>query len=49
MTEITIIKSENSKFADNFEDGKLPLPPSRKIAVVACMDARLIVDQILGL
>src|SRR4029077_20079781 len=33
----------------NFTLGHLPLPPARKLAVVACMDARLMVDQILGL
>lgn len=30
----------NVAYAETFE-GPLPLPPSKKIAVVACMDARL--------
>ena len=30
-------------------DGPLPLPPSKHVAVVACMDARLDVYRILGL
>ena len=38
----------NEAFAANFS-GPLPLPPSRNIAVVACMDARLDVYGILGL
>src|SRR2546427_12941169 len=39
----------NQAYAQNFNLGNLPLPPARKLAVVACMDARLIVSQILGL
>jgi len=39
----------NETYAQNFTHGHLPLPPGRKLAVVACMDARLIVSQILGL
>src|ERR1700736_928625 len=39
----------NAGYADNFSDGHLPLPPAQKLAVVACMDARLDVHRILGL
>jgi carbonic anhydrase len=39
----------NADYADNFSDGDLPLPPAQKLAVVACMDARLDVHRILGL
>lgn len=28
-------------YAERFDKGDLPLPPGRKIAVLACMDARL--------
>ncbi|ANY08542.1 beta-class carbonic anhydrase [Pseudonocardia sp. HH130630-07] len=38
----------NARYAESFT-GPLPLPPSRKLAVVACMDARLDVYRILGL
>ena len=38
----------NARYAESFS-GPLPLPPARKIAVVACMDARLDVYRILGL
>jgi len=38
----------NRRYADAFS-GKLPLPPSAGVAVVACMDARLNVYGILGL
>ena len=38
----------NEKYAATFS-GPLPLPPSKHIAVVACMDARLDVYRVLGL
>jgi carbonic anhydrase len=37
------------EYAAAFDKGDLPLPPARKVAVVACMDARLIPSRILGL
>ena len=40
--------ANNARYAETFS-GPLPLPPSRHIAVVACMDARLNVYGILGL
>ncbi|RIJ69759.1 carbonic anhydrase [Nakamurella silvestris] len=40
--------SNNRSYARSFT-GPLPLPPSRHVAVVACMDARLNVYGILGL
>jgi carbonic anhydrase len=38
----------NEAYAQSFS-GPLPLPPSKHVAVVACMDARLDVYRILGL
>jgi carbonic anhydrase len=32
-----------------FDKGELPLPPARKLAVLACMDARLDPARVLGL
>jgi len=41
---------ENAKaYATNFGKGDLPLPPARKIAILACMDARLNPYGLLGL
>jgi carbonic anhydrase len=41
---------ENSKaYAADFDKGDLPLPPGKKIAVLACMDARLNPYGLLGL
>jgi carbonic anhydrase len=39
----------NELYASNFKKGDLPLPPGRKVAVLACMDARLDPARILGL
>jgi carbonic anhydrase len=36
-------------YAASFDKGDLPLPPARKLAVLACMDARLNPYGILGL
>jgi carbonic anhydrase len=36
-------------YADSFDKGDLPPPPAKKVAVVACMDARLNPYGILGL
>ncbi|SKY73138.1 Carbonic anhydrase-related protein [Mycobacteroides abscessus subsp. bolletii] len=36
-------------YAASFDKGELPLPPGRKVAVVACMDARLNPYGLLGL
>src|SRR5712691_2275163 len=40
--------ANNARYAESFT-GPLPMPPSRQVAVVACMDARLNVYGILGL
>ena len=39
----------NDAYAEAFGEGELPMPPSRQVVVVACMDARLDVYRILGL
>jgi carbonic anhydrase len=36
-------------YAASFDKGDLPMPPARKVAVVACMDARLNPYGLLGL
>jgi len=38
----------NARYAEGLS-GPLPLPPSKQVAVIACMDARLDVYRILGL
>jgi len=39
----------NGAYASAFASGDLPMPPAKKVAVVACMDARLNVYGMLGL
>jgi carbonic anhydrase len=39
----------NQRYAETFNKGSLALPPARKVAVVACMDARLDPARALGL
>lgn len=41
--------AENERYAAQFDRSALPLPPGRKLAVLACMDARLTVEEVLGL
>ncbi|EKJ73150.1 hypothetical protein NXS19_006050 [Fusarium pseudograminearum] len=42
-------EAANEQYATDFDKGDLALPPSRKVAIVACMDARLDPVQILGI
>jgi carbonic anhydrase len=37
------------QYASGFDKSDLPVPPALKVAVVACMDARLIPTRVLGL
>jgi carbonic anhydrase len=49
MSVINETLNENKKYAAAFNLGHLPRPPGRKLAIVACMDARMTVEQFLGL
>src|SRR4051812_43076444 len=39
----------NEEYAKNFDQGDLPMPPARRLAVVTCMDARIAPSQQFGL
>ena len=39
----------NERYAESFDEGDLPAPPSRRVAVVTCMDARLHPEDFLGI
>lgn len=41
--------SNAESYAASFDKGDLPLPPARKVAVLACMDARLNPYWLLGI
>ena len=47
VTDELLRNAEN--YAAAFDRGDLPLPPAKKVAVVACMDARLLPAKVLGL
>jgi carbonic anhydrase len=49
MSAIDEFLKNNEAFAEGFDKGDVPLPPARKLAIVACMDARLNPYPILGL
>ena len=49
MSATDELLQNNERYAAAFDKGDLPMPPGRKIAVLACMDARLNVYGMLGL
>jgi len=49
MSETDEILAANGAYARDFRLGHLPMPPARKLAIVACMDARLTIEPMLGL
>ena len=49
MSVIEEVLKANETYTQNFTLGDLPTPPSRRLAVVACMDARVTVEELLGL
>lgn len=48
MTRFDEFLQANEAFAASFTRGDLPMPPARKVAIVACMDARLHPEKVLG-
>lgn len=49
MTVTDELLEAAAAYRSDFDKGDLPMPPGRKIAVVACMDARLNPYGLLGL
>src|ERR1043166_5148190 len=49
MSVIDELVHNAEAYSESFESGKLPLPPGKRVAVVACMDARLNPYGLLGL
>jgi carbonic anhydrase len=49
MSIIDEVLAAHQSYADSFKLGQLPMPPGRKLAVLACMDARLTIEPMLGL
>jgi carbonic anhydrase len=48
-SELDRALAANARYASQFDRSALPLPPGRRLAVLACMDARLTVEDVLGL
>jgi len=49
MSVTDALLANAQQYARTFDKGQLPLPPARRIAIVACMDARLNPYGLLGL
>ena len=49
MSSIDDAIRANDDYGREFKLGSLAMPPARKLAVVACMDARLTIEPMLGL
>jgi carbonic anhydrase len=49
MTVTEELLANAERYAQTFDKGDLPLPPGKRVAVLACMDARLSPYGILGL
>jgi carbonic anhydrase len=49
MTATDELVQNARRYAESFDAGGRPLPPARKVAVLACMDARILPSKVLGL
>src|SRR6266446_6725946 len=49
MTVVQEFLKANEAYAAAFQQGHLPMPPARRVAVLTCMDARLDPARFLGL
>ena len=47
--ELARALAANQRYAGQFDGSTLLAPPARRLAVIACMDARLTVEEMLGL
>ncbi|MDQ3137183.1 MAG: carbonic anhydrase [Gemmatimonadota bacterium] len=49
MPVIDELLRANQEYARGFDRGHLPLPPARRLAILTCMDARIIPSRAFGL
>ncbi len=49
MSVIPELLAANDRYAERFDEGDLPSPPGRRVAILTCMDARLLPSRFLGL
>jgi carbonic anhydrase len=49
MSAIDDLLTANQEYVRTFDRGELPLPPARGLAIVTCMDARILPSRAFGL
>ncbi|KAG0017385.1 hypothetical protein BGZ82_000767 [Podila clonocystis] len=49
MSVVEEIRAANQAYVNSWTKGQLPLPPARKVAIVTCMDARILPASAFGL
>jgi carbonic anhydrase len=49
MSVVDEFRKANDAYTLDFQKGQLPMPPARHVAVLTCMDARLLPSRFLGL
>ncbi len=49
MSAIDQLLEADNTFAESFDQGDLPMPPARQVAIVTCTDARPHPEKFLGL
>ena len=49
MSATNELLAANQSYAETFTKGGKPMPPAKKVAIVACMDARIETGRLLGL
>ena len=49
MSETDRLLENANSYAEGFDKADLAMPPSKRVAVLACMDARVVPSRILGL
>jgi carbonic anhydrase len=49
MTVTDDLLANGERYAEDFDRGSLPMPPAKRVAVLACMDARINPYGLLGL
>ena len=49
MSATDDLLTANQEYARTFDRGGLPMPPARHLAIVTCMDARILPSRVFGL
>jgi carbonic anhydrase len=49
MSSTDELLQANAEYARSFDRGDLPMPPARRLAIVTCMDARIVPSRAFGL